>query len=74
MCVVPKVVAVCRFRATVLDDDVESTDVWFHIVGPNLDLGDDGQVQSISDAASTLDRCLTLCSEQGHGRPATLTN
>jgi hypothetical protein len=46
--------------------------VWFHILGANLKLDDDGKIDAISDAASTLDRYLTLCSEQGHGRPATL--
>jgi len=56
----------------VLDDNAEPTDVWFHIVGANLNLGDEGEVESVSDAASTLDTYLTLCAEAGLGRPATL--
>lgn len=56
------------------EDNSELTDVWFHIVGANLNLDPEGAVESVSDASSTLERYFALCEEQGLGRPATLVH
>ena len=55
----------------VLKDD---TQVWFHMYGANLNLREDGTVESITDGASTLAAYFALAEAQGHGRPAVLVS
>ena len=54
----------------VVEDD---THVWFQMYGANLNLDDDGEVESVSDGASTLAVYLTLCEQAGLPRPNVLT-
>jgi quercetin dioxygenase-like cupin family protein len=53
----------------VLEND---TQVWFHMYGANLNLREDGTVESVTDGASTLAAYLALCEMQGLGRPNVL--
>ncbi len=55
----------------VLEDD---TRAWFHMYGVNLNLREDGSVDSITDGPGTLAAYYSLCEEQGHGRPDVLVN
>jgi len=55
----------------VLEDD---TRAWFHMYGANLNLRDDGTVDSVTDGPGTLAAYLALCEAQGHGRPAVLVS
>lgn len=57
---------------TVLDDNTEPTDVWFQIYGANLNLDDDGNVESVTDAAGIYAAYMALCEAQGLGRPDVL--
>jgi 2,4'-dihydroxyacetophenone dioxygenase len=52
-----------------LEDD---THVWFQIYGANINLGPDGEVESIVDGTSTLATYLTLCEAAGLARPNVL--
>ena len=58
---------------TVLEDNIEPTDVWFQIYGANLNLDADGNVESITDAAGIYEAYMYLCEAQGLGRPNVLT-
>ena len=55
----------------VLEDD---TRAWFHMYGANLNLRDDGTVDSITDGPGTLAAYFALCEAQGLGRPAVLVS
>lgn len=57
---------------TVLDDNTEPTDVWFQIYGANLNLDDDGNVESVTDAGGIYAAYMALCEAQGLGRPDVL--
>jgi 2,4'-dihydroxyacetophenone dioxygenase len=50
----------------VLEDD---THVWFQMYGANLNLDANGDVESVSDGASTLGVYLALCEQAGLPRP-----
>lgn len=52
----------------------EETDVWFAIYGANLNLDDDGNVESVTDAASVLASYLKGARRQGIDNPPVLTD
>lgn len=54
----------------VVEDD---THVWFQIYGTNLNLGPDGEVESVSDGPHTLEVYLDLCRQAGLPQPNVLT-
>lgn len=54
---------------TVLDDNTETTDVWFHMYGSNLNLDEDGNVESVTDGSSSLAGYYAMCEAQGLPRP-----
>jgi 2,4'-dihydroxyacetophenone dioxygenase len=56
---------------TVLEDD---TRAWFHMYGANLNLLEDGTVESITDGSTTLAAYYALCELQGFGRPKVLVS
>jgi 2,4'-dihydroxyacetophenone dioxygenase len=56
---------------TVLEDD---TRVWFQMYGANLNLRDDGTVESVTDGAGTLAAYLALAEMQGLPRPNVVLN
>jgi 2,4'-dihydroxyacetophenone dioxygenase len=56
---------------TVLEDD---TRAWFHMYGANLNLREDGTVDSITDGATTLAAYYALCEAQGLPRPNVLVS
>lgn len=45
------------------------TDVWFAIWGANLNLGADGNVETIIDAKTVTEFYFALCEAEGHPRP-----
>jgi hypothetical protein len=45
------------------------TDVWFAIRGANLNLDDQGNVESVVDAGAVLELYLAGCRQAGHPRP-----
>ena len=47
----------------------DNTQVWFHMYGVNLNLADDGSIESVADGAGALKAYLALCEAQGFGRP-----
>lgn len=49
--------------------NTEVTDVWFAIRGANLNLNDEGHVESVLDAGAALQIYLALCDKSGHERP-----
>jgi len=49
-----------------IEDD---THVWFHMYGSNLNLAEDGSVESVTDGASALAGYYALCEAQGFPRP-----
>jgi 2,4'-dihydroxyacetophenone dioxygenase len=51
---------------TVLEND---TQVWFQMYGSNLNLREDGTVDSVTDGAGTLAAYYALAEMQGFGRP-----
>jgi 2,4'-dihydroxyacetophenone dioxygenase len=55
----------------VLEDD---TRAWFHMYGANLNLREDGTIESITDGPSTLLAYYNLCEAQGFGRPEVLVS
>jgi len=55
----------------IVEDD---TQVWFHMYGANLNLREDGSVESITDGAGTLEAYYMLCEMQGLGRPNVLVS
>ena len=54
---------------TVLDTNTEETDVWFQIYGANLNLAEDGSIESMVDATSIAEAYFALCEAQGLPRP-----
>jgi len=54
-----------------IEDD---TLVWFHMYGANLNLDADGNVESVTDGANTLEAYYLLCEAQGLPRPNVLTD
>ncbi len=54
---------------SVLEDD---THVWFQMYGANLNLDDDGNVESVVDGALTLAAYYMLCEAEGLPRPGVL--
>jgi 2,4'-dihydroxyacetophenone dioxygenase len=53
----------------VLNSNKDITDAWFAVRGANLNLDDQGNVESVLDAATVLDIYLTRCRAEGHPRP-----
>lgn len=51
----------------------DETHVWFQMYGANLNLDDAGDVESVSDGASTLAVYHALCEQAGLPRPNVLT-
>jgi 2,4'-dihydroxyacetophenone dioxygenase len=51
----------------------DNTHVWFQMYGANLNLDADGEVESVSDGASTLAVYLALAEQAGLPRPNVLT-
>ena len=49
--------------------NLEVTDAWFAIRGANLNLDDEGKVESVLDAGSVLEIYLARCEASGQGRP-----
>ena len=47
----------------------DNTHVWFHMYGVNLNLRDDGSIESVTDGASALRGYLAMCESQGIGTP-----
>jgi 2,4'-dihydroxyacetophenone dioxygenase len=54
-----------------IEDD---TRVWFHMYGANLNLRDDGTVESVTDGAGTLAAYYALAEMQGLARPDVVVN
>jgi quercetin dioxygenase-like cupin family protein len=54
-----------------IEDD---TRVWFHMYGVNLNLDDEGNVDSVADGAGTLAFYLAMCEQQGLGTPPVITD
>lgn len=52
----------------------DGTRVWFHMYGANLNLDADGNVESVTDGATSLAGYLALCEMQGFGRPDVLVD
>lgn len=52
----------------------DNTHVWFHMYGANLNLDADGNVESVTDGASSLRGYLAMCEAQGFGRPDVLVD
>ena len=56
---------------TCIEDD---TQVWFHMYGVNLNLDDEGNVESVADGAGALAFYLALCEDMGLPRPNVLVD
>ena len=56
------------------EDNTEVTDVWFQIYGANLNLDEEGNVESVTDAGSVLQWYLQGCAEIGWEDPPVLTD
>lgn len=56
------------------DDNTEVTDVLFVIYGANLNLDDDGNIESVTDGASVLQGYYQALEAQGVDRPNVLTS
>jgi len=52
----------------------DNTQVWFHMYGVNLNLDEQGNVDSVTDGAGSLAAYYALCEAQGLGRPNVLTD
>jgi hypothetical protein len=52
----------------------DHTRVWFHMYGVNLNLGADGNIESVSDGVGTLAFYMAICEAQGLGRPNVLVD
>jgi len=50
------------------------THVWFQIYGANLNLDEQGNVESVIDGALTLSAYYALCEAEGHPRPNVLVD
>ena len=57
---------------TVLDDNTDETDVWFHMYGANLNLDADGNVESVTDGTTALQGYYAMLEAQGLPRPNVL--
>lgn len=53
----------------VLKSNQEVTDAWFAVRGANLNLDEQGNVESVLDAATVLEVYLARCREEGHPPP-----
>lgn len=53
----------------VLKSNPGITDVWFAIRGANLNLDEQGNVESVTDAGAVLELYLAACRQAGHPRP-----
>ena len=51
------------------DTNTEVTDVWFAIRGANLNLDDEGNVESVLDAGAVLSIYLAACEKNGLAIP-----
>jgi len=51
------------------DTNTEVTDAWFAVRGANLNLDQEGNVESVIDAGALLELYTSLCEKDGHGRP-----
>lgn len=56
---------------TAVEDD---TNVWFQMYGANLNLDADGNIESVTDGAGTLNAYYLLCEAAGLPRPNVLTD
>ncbi len=52
----------------------DNTRVWFHMYGANLNLDADGNIESVTDGASSLAGYYALCEAQGLPRPNVITD
>ena len=50
----------------------DNTQVWFQMYGVNLNLDENGNIDSVSDGAGSLAAYLAMCESQGFGRPNVL--
>ena len=53
-------------------DNKEITDVWFAIRGANLNLDENGNVESVLDAGMALDVYRAQCAAAGHAAPSVI--
>lgn len=51
------------------DSNTGVTDAWFAVRGANLNLDEEGNVESVLDAGALLEIYTSLCEKDGHGRP-----
>jgi 2,4'-dihydroxyacetophenone dioxygenase len=56
------------------EENNEVTDIWFAIYGANLNMDDEGQIESVTDAESILDFYLRACAQAGVDNPPVLTD
>lgn len=56
------------------ESNTEPTDVWFQIYGANLNLNEDGSVDSVTDVASVLSVYRHRCAKLGITDPPVLTD
>jgi quercetin dioxygenase-like cupin family protein len=52
----------------------DNTQVWFQMYGVNLNLREDGSIESITDGPGTLQAYYALCEAAGLGRPNVLVS
>jgi quercetin dioxygenase-like cupin family protein len=52
-----------------LDSNADITEAWFAIRGANLNLDEQGNVESVLDAAAALEIYLARCQAEGHALP-----
>ena len=52
----------------------DNTQVWFHMYGVNLNLREDGTIESVTDGPGTLEAYFNLCEAAGLGRPPVLVS
>ena len=52
----------------------DNTRAWFHMYGVNINLREDGSIDSITDGPGTLAAYYALCEAQGLGRPDVLVS
>ena len=52
----------------------DNTQVWFQMYGVNLNLREDGTIESVTDGPGTLQAYYALCEAAGHGRPSVLVS
>lgn len=53
--------------------NTETTDVWFHMYGSNLNLDADGNIASVTDGTSAYQGYMYMCEAQGLPRPNVVT-